>query len=89
MQIQLLYVQKRNIFFLILQERESATIVHQPPGFYCRTAKGGHSLMLWTIPEQPLDAVLAFFDDEARQRRMVEAEVHHDRPPLAGVVRKA
>lgn len=39
-------------------------------------------------PEQPLDAVLAFFDDEARQRRMVEAEVHHDRPPLAGVVRE-
>jgi hypothetical protein len=33
-------------------------------------------------------AVLAFFDDEARQRRMVEAEIHHDRPPLAGVVRE-
>jgi hypothetical protein len=38
--------------------------------------------------EQPLDAVLAFFNDEARQRRMEESELHHDRPPLAGVVRE-
>ncbi len=39
-------------------------------------------------PEQPLDDVLAFFNDEARQRRMEESEIHHDRPPLAGVVRE-
>jgi hypothetical protein len=39
-------------------------------------------------PEQPLDAVLEFFSEEARQRRMEEAEIHHDRPPLAGVVRE-
>lgn len=39
-------------------------------------------------PEQPFDAVLAFFNDETRQRRMEESEVHHDRPPLAGVVRE-
>ena len=38
-------------------------------------------------PQQPLDAVLEFFNDEARQRRMEESEIHHDRPPLAGVVR--
>lgn len=38
--------------------------------------------------EQPLDAVLAFFNDPARQRRMVESEIHHNRPPLAGVVRE-
>ena len=31
-------------------------------------------------PEQPLDAVLKFFNDEARQRRMEESEIHHDRP---------
>ncbi len=36
----------------------------------------------------PLEAVLQFFNDEGRQRRMVEAELHHDRPPLAGVVRE-
>jgi hypothetical protein len=39
-------------------------------------------------PQQPLDAVLEFFNDEARQRRMEESEIHHDRPPLAGVVRE-
>jgi hypothetical protein len=38
--------------------------------------------------EQPFDAVLDFFNDEDRQCRMEEAETHHDRPPLAGVVRE-
>lgn len=39
-------------------------------------------------PEQPFDAVLEFFNDEDRQRRMEESELHHDRSPLAGVVRE-
>jgi len=39
-------------------------------------------------PEQPFDDVLALFNDETRQRRMEESELHHDRPPLAGVVRE-
>ena len=39
-------------------------------------------------PEQPFDTVLAFFNDVERQRRMDESELHHDRPPLAGVVRE-
>ncbi len=39
-------------------------------------------------PAQPFDRVLAFFDDADRQRRMEESELHHDRPPLAGVVRE-
>jgi hypothetical protein len=39
-------------------------------------------------PEQPFDRVLEFFNDENRQRRMQEAELHHDRAPLAGVVRE-
>ena len=38
--------------------------------------------------EQPFDQVLAFFNNEDRQRRMEESETHHDRPPLAGVVRE-
>ncbi len=38
--------------------------------------------------EQPFDQVLAFFNDEARQRRMEDSELHHNRPPLAGVVRE-
>lgn len=39
-------------------------------------------------PEQPLDDVLAFFDDAERQRRMEDAEIHHDRAALSGVVRE-
>ena len=39
-------------------------------------------------PEQPFDVVLEFFNDETRQRRMEESELHHDRAPLAGVVRE-
>jgi hypothetical protein len=39
-------------------------------------------------PEQRFDIVLAFFNDAHRQRRMEESELHHDRAPLAGVVRE-
>jgi hypothetical protein len=39
-------------------------------------------------PQGTLDEVLAFFSDEGRQRRMEESEKHHDRAPLAGVVRE-
>jgi hypothetical protein len=39
-------------------------------------------------PEQPFDAVLDFFNNADRQRRMEESERHHNRPPLAGVVRE-
>jgi hypothetical protein len=38
--------------------------------------------------QQPFDEILAFFDDAERQRRMEEAEIHHDRAALAGVVRE-
>jgi hypothetical protein len=38
--------------------------------------------------EQPFDCVIDFFDDADRQRRMEESELHHDRSPLAGVVRE-
>ncbi len=37
---------------------------------------------------QPFDLVLEFFSDADRQRRMEESELHHDRAPLAGVVRE-
>ncbi len=39
-------------------------------------------------PDQTFDAVLEFFNDPNRQRRMEESEIHHDRPPLSGVVRE-
>lgn len=39
-------------------------------------------------PKQPFGEALAFFNDANRQRRMEESETHHDRAPLAGVVRE-
>jgi hypothetical protein len=39
-------------------------------------------------PQQPFDDAIAFFNDAGRQRRMEESEIHHDRAPLAGVVRE-
>jgi hypothetical protein len=39
-------------------------------------------------PGSPFEEVLAFFSDAARQQRMEDSEIHHDRPPLAGVVRE-
>jgi hypothetical protein len=39
-------------------------------------------------PGHPMNAVFEFFNDENIQRRMEESEIHHDRPPLAGVVRE-
>ncbi len=39
-------------------------------------------------PQYAFDEVLTFFNDESRQRRMEESEIHHDRAPLAGVVRE-
>ena len=39
-------------------------------------------------PKQPFDRVLEFFNQSDHQRRMEESELHHDRSPLAGVVRE-
>jgi hypothetical protein len=41
-----------------------------------------------TRAERPFMAALLFFNDGDRQRRMEESEIHHDRAPLAGVVRE-
>ncbi len=38
--------------------------------------------------DQPFDDVLEFFNEGERQRRMEEAEIHHDRPALSGVIRE-
>lgn len=39
-------------------------------------------------PRIELAAVAAFFDDPDIQRRMMDSEIHHDRPALAGVIRE-
>jgi hypothetical protein len=41
-----------------------------------------------TGSERPFAAALKFFADDERQRRMEESEIHHNRAPLAGVVRE-
>jgi len=41
-----------------------------------------------THSERPFISALEFFNDGDRQRRMEESEIHHDRAPLAGVVRE-
>lgn len=41
-----------------------------------------------TDSERAFVKALAFFNDADRQRRMEESEIHHDRAPLAGVVRE-
>ena len=38
--------------------------------------------------DQPFDIVLNFFNSAESQRRMLDSELHHDRSPLAGVVRE-
>ncbi len=38
--------------------------------------------------DYPFEVALEFFSDADRQRRMEESETHHDRAPLAGVVRE-
>jgi hypothetical protein len=43
---------------------------------------------VWEEAEQPFAELLEFFAYEDRQRRMEEAEIHHDRPALGGVVRE-
>jgi hypothetical protein len=43
---------------------------------------------VYTSAEIPFTEVLTFFNDPDRQRRMMEAELHHDRAPMAGVVRE-
>jgi hypothetical protein len=41
-----------------------------------------------TGSERSFAAALKFFNDGDRQRRMEESEIHHDRAPMAGVVRE-
>jgi len=43
---------------------------------------------VWDDAEQPFDELLDLFNNQSWQLRMEESEIHHDRPPLAGVVRE-
>ena len=55
---------------------------------FLRDRQGRTFVDVLNDPEQPFEEVLAFFSDDNRQQRMEESELHHDRAPLAGVVRE-
>lgn len=43
---------------------------------------------VWNDQRVNFGEVCEFFEDRDRQRRLVESEMHHDRPALAGAVRE-
>lgn len=55
---------------------------------FCEDSQGRTFADVLNDSDQPLNAVFTFFNDPDRQRRMEESETHHDRSPLAGVVRE-
>lgn len=55
---------------------------------FLRDRRGRTFADVLNAPAVPFDALLAFFSDEARQLRMEDSEIHHDRPALAGVIRE-
>lgn len=82
LQIQILQVQ-----FLSLQGAPMAKVIIRRDDFQ-QDRQGRTFADVLGDREQPFEQVLAFFNDQDRQRRMLESELHHNRPPLAGVVRE-
>lgn len=64
------------------------TMVHITRHEFLADRQGRTFIDVLNDSEQPFDLVLEFFSDKDRQRRMEESEIHHDRAPLAGVVRE-
>jgi hypothetical protein len=69
------------------QNRETSAVVLSRSDF-SKDRQGRTFSDVLNNPAQPLDQILAFLSVGERQRRMEEAEIHHDRAPLAGVVRE-
>lgn len=55
---------------------------------FLRDRQGRTFTDVLNAPSAPFDALVTFFSDEARQQRMEDSEIHHDRPALAGVIRE-
>jgi hypothetical protein len=55
---------------------------------FLRDRQGRTFADVLNAPSVPFDVLLRFFSDEARQQRMEDSEIHHDRPALAGVIRE-
>lgn len=55
---------------------------------FARDRQGRTFADVYTGSDVLFTEVLTFFNDADRQRRMIESELHHDRAPIAGVVRE-
>ena len=55
---------------------------------FARDRQGRTFADVYSSSDTPFTEVVTFFNDPDRQRRMIEAELHHDRAPMAGVVRE-
>lgn len=55
---------------------------------FARDRQGRTFADITSSSDIPFAEVVTFFNDPDRQRRMIESEVHHDRPPMAGIVRE-
>jgi len=61
---------------------------HVTPAVFLADSQGRTFADVVADPACDFEAVLRFFSNEERQLRMEDAETHHDRPPLAGVIRE-
>jgi hypothetical protein len=80
-----LYVRLLNVHGALEESMPATTISRQQ---FLEDRQGRTFADVSNDAEQPFDQALAFFNDANRQRRMEESEIHHNRPPLAGVVRE-
>jgi hypothetical protein len=87
LQFQVLQVQYMYLQLLNLQDPHMSRVMITKED-YLRDRQGRTFSDVLADPEQPFIDILTFFNDSDRQRRMIESEVHHDRPPMAGVVRE-
>jgi hypothetical protein len=74
--------------FAMLRERIGMAKVKITQDDFLADPQGRTFVDVVNDPELPFDDALEFFSDANRQRRMEESELHHDRAPLAGVVRE-
>src|SRR3954463_9138558 len=51
---------------------------------FAQDRQGGRFADVLNDARISFSAILAFFNDPQRQRRLIESELHHDRPALAG-----
>jgi hypothetical protein len=85
MTIQYLYLQLLHTHWARERSMPTSRITRED---FLRDRQGRTFTDVLSAPGAPIDALLLFFSDEARQQRMEDSEIHHDRPALAGVIRE-